>query len=592
MTNQTINVENEKKNYNLPIIYQTEDSEEALKKLQDDLEFQQKDSEKELLFDYPVVYIHNYPNKDYYEVYIGETSDIIKRTQQHFNKSYNGEKWQRMLQKQNVQLFIIGHEHFNKSLTLDIENRLMFYLLGVEKVRKIYNRRGNKQNKYYTSEEFEDIFSNVWKGLGEKNARLFPAQNVVFESALYKASPFHELSSEQEEAKAIIFDKVRKALKRKERGQLIFVAGEAGTGKTVLNSNLFYELCTDNKELGLKNIKCKLMVNHEEQLTVYQQIAKKLCLDSEDRDIICNPTHFILTHKEEDDPIDVAFVDEAHLLWTQGKQAYRGKNQLEDIRKRAKVVVAVFDKYQILRIEQYWEHAFIEKLEKEAKRKKNYIELTKQFRIHGGDAIVDWIHQFTKEQQINKIPDDDHYELEIFDTPGEMQKVIIEKVQNGNARLSRIISTFDWEYIKKKHPVANYWEVMVGDWKMPWNKQLPEIPEEKEKNRNLAWSEQSHTINEVGSTFTIQGMDLNYAGVILGPSVKYRNGKIVFDPSCSANRNVKHARTLNDGTKKKFGEILIRNEVNVLMTRGIDGLYIYACDEELRNALKAAKRKA
>lgn len=591
MTNQTINVENEKKNYNLPIIYQTEDSEEALKKLQDDLELQQKDSERELLFDYPVVYIHNYPNKDYYEVYIGETSDIIKRTQQHFNKSYNGEKWQRMLQKQNVQLFIIGHEHFNKSLTLDIENRLMFYLLGVEKVRKIYNRRGNKQNKYYTSEEFEDIFSAVWRGLGEKNARLFPAQNVVFESSLYKASPFHELSDEQESAKTKIFAKVRKALKRKESGQLIFVAGEAGTGKTVLNSNLFYELCTNNKELGLENIKCKLIVNHDEQLTVYKQIAEKLCLDSEDKDIVCKPTHFILKHKDEDEPIDVAFVDEAHLLWTQGKQAYRGKNQLEDIRNRARVVVAVFDKYQILRIEQYWEHVFIEKLEKEAKRKKNYIELTKQFRIHGGDAIVDWIHQFTKEQQIDKIPDDDHYELEIFDSPGEMQKVIIEKVQNENARLSRIISTFDWDYIKKKHPVANYWEVMIGDWKLPWNKQLPEVPEEKEKNKKLAWSEQSHTINAVGSTFTIQGLDLNYAGVILGPSVKYRNGKITFDPSCSANRHVKNARTLSDGTKKKFGEILIRNEVNVLMTRGVDGLYIYACDEELRKALKAAKKK-
>ena len=68
-------------------------------------------------------------------------------------------------------------------------------------------------------------------------------------------------------------------------------------------------------------------------MTVYKQIAAKLCLDSVHKDIVCNPTHFILTHKEEDEPIDIAFVDEAHLLWTQGNQAYRGKNQLQTVRK-------------------------------------------------------------------------------------------------------------------------------------------------------------------------------------------------------------------------------------------------------------------
>ncbi|WP_235697653.1 DNA/RNA helicase domain-containing protein [Corynebacterium diphtheriae] len=37
------------------------------------------------------------------------------------------------------------------------------------------------------------------------------------------------------------------------------------------------------------------------------------------------------------------------------------------------------------------------------------------------------------------------------------------------------------------------------------------------KNKELSWAEKPHTINEVGSIFTIQGFDLNYAGVIIGP---------------------------------------------------------------------------
>ena len=109
--------------------------------------------------------------------------------------------------------------------------------------------------------------------------------------------------------------------------------------------------------------------------------------------------------------------------------------------------------------------------------------------------------------------------------------------------------------------------------------------------KELAWAEQPQTINEVGSTFTIQGFDLNYAGVILGPSVKYRNGKIVFDPSASHNEKAVRNRTLSDGTKQKFGETLIQHEVRVLMTRGVNGMYIYACDPELRAALLSAAKE-
>ncbi|MFR8313475.1 MAG: DNA/RNA helicase domain-containing protein [Ruminococcus sp.] len=51
-------------------------------------------------------------------------------------------------------------------------------------------------------------------------------------------------------------------------------------------------------------------------------------------------------------------------------------------------------------------------------------------------------------------------------------------------------------------------------------------PKQKRYNKKLAWAEQKQTIGEVGSTFTIQGFDLNYAGVILGPSVKYKDGRV------------------------------------------------------------------
>lgn len=59
-------------------------------------------------------------------------------------------------------------------------------------------------------------------------------------------------------------------------GQLIFVEGEAGTGKTVLNSSTFYEICCLAEENGLDDLRCNLIINHDEQITVYEQIAEKL----------------------------------------------------------------------------------------------------------------------------------------------------------------------------------------------------------------------------------------------------------------------------------------------------------------------------
>lgn len=572
-----------------PIIYQINDNKQALEQFQKELQHEKKAQDKKILLEYPTVYIHNCPETNQYEVYIGESYNVAKRTLQDLEASEQEEKWQSILKKRSANLYIIGHEHFNKSLTLDIENKLMLYMSSVKAVKKIHNKRGNQQNKYYTSDEFENIFKSVWSKLGKYNSELFPEEKNIIESAIFKASPLHKLKPKQEDAKKFILEKIKKAVRKDETGQIIFISGEAGTGKTVLNSSLFYELCTFKKELGLDDMKCHLLVNHDQQLIVYKQIAEKLNLENNNGDAVSKPTRFITNHSEEN-PVDVVLIDEAHLLWTQGKQAYRGKNQLLDIQKRAKVVVVMFDKNQILRTEQYWENELIESLEKQAKEKDNYIKMENQLRIRANDDTINWINRFTKEQVIDKIPRDKHYEIRIFNSPQELQDGIKNKANKENKGLSRLVATFDWEYKDKKAPTERLLQyvVSIGDWKMPWNLQLPVSSKEKRKNKGLAWAEQSQTINEVGSTFTIQGFDLNYAGVILGPSVKYKDGKIVFDPTCSKNQNATKARSLNDGSKRKFGETLIKNEVNVLMTRGVDGLYIYAQDPSLREALKNA----
>lgn len=436
----------------------------------------------------------------------------------------------------------------------------------------------------------------MWNKLRRFDQELFPKESAIKDSAVFKASPLHKLTEDQEKIKDIIIDRVIKALASGQKNQIIFIEGEAGTGKTVLNSSTFYELYSKMEEVEQK-LDGYLMVNHDEQITVYEQIARKLGLTDKYGEVICKPTSFINRHNP-DKPVDVAFVDEAHLLLTQGKQSYQGENQLQDIIDRARVTVVMFDENQILTTEQYWESQILDKFRKQAKQTDNYFELKNQLRIRASKEIVSWIDQFTKEKELIPIPTNTGgYEIEIFDTPIELETALKEKAEDEKHRLSRLVATYDWDYNNKKameRRALKYWEVIIGKWHKPWNRELEQemTVNEKRNIKSLSWAEQPQTINEVGSTFTIQGFDLNYAGVILGPSVKYRKGKIVFDPSEKNYKKMIQYRTLADGTKKKFGEELTQHEVRILMTRGVEGLYIYACDDELRKALLKAGGKA
>lgn len=580
-----------------PVIYEIDYSYEAVESLEGGI-LQEEGSNAKYLLDYPTVYIvHDEKKNREFSVYIGETSDIRQRTKQHLIEDpKKREDWESLANSDDSKIYIIGHDYFNKSLTLDIENKLMMYMSSIDSVQSVYNRRTNQQKEYYTVDKLDEIFSKIWRKLRNKNKTLFPVEKIIKDSALFKASPFHKLSDEQIQAKDKVILKIMEALTRNQSGELILVAGEAGSGKTVLMSSLFYELKQlaqeESENIVLQEANSYLLVNHEQQLKVYQQIANKLGITSKKvPNLVSKPTTFINNHTPEE-KADVVIVDEAHLLWTQGKQSYRGKNQLYDLMERAKVVVAVFDINQVLTTEQYWEEEELLTLEHEANLKGNFIRLENQMRINASQSTINWIRSMIDDRKINPILKDiKGYDLKIFNHPEELYQAIRKKAKDENSGISRIIATFDWEYVDKRKPEKDdYWRVKIGDWSLPWNLQLPQMKEQKRKNRNLSWAEQEQTIDEVGSTFTIQGFDLNYAGVIIGPSVKYRNGEIVFDRSFSQNKKATRQRTLKNGKKEQFSDMLLKNELNVLLTRGVNGLYIYAVDEELQKALLNAAK--
>lgn len=553
-----------------------------------ELEEGESREESKIISRYPTVYVVNdKKKKKIYSVYVGETNNIAKRTAQHLHDDPKSrEDWRELSESKTAKMYVIGHQHFNKSMTLDIENQLMLYLSSVENVKALYNRRSNDQDEYYPVNEVQDIFTQIWTQLHQKNSELFPAMDVLKDLAIFKASPFHKLTHEQLEAKNLIMERVNSSLDNDEEGQLIMVTGEAGAGKTVLLSNLFYDLVGYKKYGHPLNV--HIMVNHDEQVKVYRKISKKLGIDV---NLVGKPTSFI----NKGEKADVILVDEAHLLWTQGKQSYQGTNQLEDLRKLGKVVVIIFDQHQVLRSQQIVEAAQLQRMVGEALKSDNLIELKNQLRIDANESTIQWVRDLVDHQKVGKLQPDSKYEIKVFDSPKDLENAIQIKNRsdldshyaNG---ISRLVATFDWTFSTRSKPSDGSltWDVKIGDWRMPWNNQLKTKQKRSVSYRNLSWAERSETINEVGSTYTIQGFDLNYAGVIIGPSVKYRDGMIVFDPKAHANKDANQKRTLQSGEKRSFAEKLIRNELNVLLTRGVHGLYIYAVDPELREALKKA----
>lgn len=129
-------------NITKPIIRKIKDNETALAEFEKEIKTNEAEDTKDIIMNFPTVYIHNWPETNKYDVYVGESNNIFARTRQHYQSRIKHETWQYRMMKTDASLYIIGHEHFNKSLTLDVENRLMHYLMSVDKVHQVHNGRG------------------------------------------------------------------------------------------------------------------------------------------------------------------------------------------------------------------------------------------------------------------------------------------------------------------------------------------------------------------------------------------------------------------------------------------------------------------
>lgn len=396
--------------------------------------------------------------------------------------------------------------------------------------------------------------------------------DTTISAATFKLADQAALSPEQRQLETQLLHFITTHLHQEQTG-LFVIHGDAGTGKSAILAAAFSRLqalsrsSTTNPLTGTQNY---LTVNHNEMLKIYKRLA------GDDPDLrkkdFQKPTPLINRLNKDQQMADVVFVDEAHLLLTQPDRynKFTGHNQLQALIERSRIVVLVFDTRQVLKLKSYW-HAtdlqpFLNRYPHEL------VNLDHQFRVTGDPQTVAWINAFANGHLLPK-PSDDHFDLRFFADGQPLYDLI--KQRDQQAGLARMVATADFPY------VVNHgtWYVTAGTLKLPWDKvNLTDDP----------WALRPETLNEVGAIYTIQGFDLNYAGVILGPSVGYdaQSDRVIVRPERYEDQEAFKKRD-DLGDLNALKQRIIFNSINVLMKRGRYGLYLYACDPALRARLLA-----
>lgn len=388
---------------------------------------------------YPIVYIL-YNEKKKPTAYIGQTVQAARRLKNHIDDEKR---------KKLNRFILIGHEKFHQSATYNIESNLINYFIADNRyqLQNVSQTRSREMHNYYQKPFYnENIFQVIWEKLRKEKIVGDSLENLRNKD-IYKLSPYKELSPQQLDIKKKILDFCKERI-QKEGNHVIVIEGDAGTGKSVLLSSLFNTIqdLAKSEDSFLEETDNYLLVNHSEMLKTYKSIANSL--PNLKKKSFMKPTTFINEKTKTGATADIVLVDEAHLLLTKedSYNNFRYQNQLDEIIKRSKITVVIFDPKQVLKIKSYWNDRLLEEIINQYDAKT--VKLTDQMRMNANPETMKWIDSFVEKKILSLPTEDSSFELKIFDDAAAFKKAIESK--NNKDGLSRIVSTFDYLHKKDK----------------------------------------------------------------------------------------------------------------------------------------------
>ncbi|MFA6874875.1 MAG: DNA/RNA helicase domain-containing protein, partial [Bacilli bacterium] len=285
--------------------------------------------------------------------------------------------------------------------------------------------------------------------------------------------------------------------------------------------------------------------------------------------------------KARDKDYDCIIVDEAHRMytWKFGLGLKKSVDVIDTLFKASLVNVFFLDENQEVTTSDYLTE---DKIRMYASRYGSEViagdklTLTSQFRCAGGQQYIDYVEHFLGYNHNPVNLRGMRYEFRIFDSIKDMVEAIHKKQERPETEKSRILSGYTkaHNWVSKDDSNAFDFDYPEEGVKLQWNKTVSgraAVMEESQKDR-------------VFYVNMVQGVDLDYAGVILCRDVRYENGEVTFHQEEDADTDgFSGIRACKD---KEKAIQLIRNSYRVLLTRGTRGTYLYVEDPALREHLK------
>lgn len=499
------------------------------------------------------------------ETFIGKSNKQVLHpayqvwTYQELLKDYN-ENIQNM--NINISSCVILHNYLRKEKD-NLYDEKFKYLL--DKVN-VYSKNDEKKlisfinGKIQFGDDFE-IINNIEKSNYRPSKNL---QNNI-DDLLKNNHSFHLVDDQM-----TIFDSVLRLSKNNHK-EVIIISGNPGTGKSIIAVNL---LCNE-----IKNGKmCQYVSRNTAPRAVYSYKLKDTLNKNSIDNLFKTSGNFT---KEETNRFDMLIVDEAHCLTKKsGFFSNYGENQIKEIVNSAKCTVFFIDERQKVHLNDIGTVKEIEKWANYFGANITKFDLKSQFRCGGSNnylEFIDFMLGISSNNQFNKIG----YDVKVVDTISELKTIVNEK---NKKLLSRILAGYCWNWNKKEVDNSDYHDIKIDDFEISWNlgiKQTFAI---------------DNSINEAGCVHSVQGLEFDYVGVIIGPDMYYENGKIKtsFEKHASTDPAFKGIKKLYKENKieaMKLADEIIKNTYRILLTRGTKGCAIYCVDGNLNNYIKDLLKK-
>lgn len=410
-----------------------------------------------------------------------------------------------------------------------------------------------------------------------ENGRIRPSKLLIDSVAgLLQGKPEFVLIDDQKVAHESILQADARATQKK---QVVIVQGGPGTGKSVIAINLLGALIARKRNV-------RYVSKNAAPRAVYEAKLTGTFTKTRISNLFCGSGAFV---NDEADTYDTLIVDEAHRL-NEKSGLYRnlGDNQVKELIRAARCTVFFVDDDQRVTLLDIGHTDELRRHARELGAEVTELELSSQFRCNGSDGYLAWLdHTLDIRETANQILDTAEYDFRVFDNPTDLH-ALIELKNRANNR-SRVVAGYCWKWPSKKNPAAWDIDMPAIGYRRRWN---------LDKDGSL-WIVAPGSVEQVGCIHTCQGLELDYVGVIIGPDLTYRDGRIVADARkrASSDQSVKGLKTMLEkapAQAKVLADAIVKNTYRTLMTRGLKGCYVYCTDaplaEYLRSRLRAGPR--